>query len=94
MADTDNIEKTGQIQTSPVNVNAFYINSANVALTATEIQLHLLLNGSPIVIAIMPFPVAKTFANTILAAIKSYENSSGIKVQELNEIMSTMQKSK
>jgi hypothetical protein len=94
MAESNNIDEKTGLMPPPVNVNVVYINSANVALSATELQFHLLLNGTPSIIAIMPFPVAKTFANTILAAIKDYESKFGIKVQELNELVLQMQKTK
>ncbi len=76
----------------PIDVNSYYINGASVGLTPTEIQLNTAVNGRPTSKVLIPFPVAKSIALGILEAIKDYENKTSVKVLEVNEIGTSLQK--
>ena len=76
----------------PVQMQLIYINGGNIALTPTDIQITGTMNGRPQALIVMPFSTAKGIVDAMTRAIREYEEKTGNKVLDTNQLAASFKK--
>lgn len=81
----DQSEKSSP-QLNNVDIPKLYANGFLIGLTLSDLNVTLVINGKPSHQVIMSLISAKTLMNGLKSAIEDFEDKSGMKIPDMNEL--------